>query len=316
MRFADLYDYKLISSRQISSVEHVSDIIRASDFEVSTTLDKQNSFVLGNYSRSIESLLSLEVSKYACAALESYFKIVADPLSNKSTGWALIKAYYSAFFAAHASLRTIGIIVSRLDKSVCEIIHKDAIRFYPGSLKPFTSTYKISYVEAARVMQFQQIDAEGGYHESFWNVYYQFIEAGLNSPKKHETVYQDELVLINHLKNNISKSPKYSWLSVIRNRINYQLPSDFWFPYNSDKKSIFYTFILSEIGQKKQILKDYKNLESKEEYYRFVATCDTIINLMIYIVDEFFIRNSSKNNIHKNTYYKLSRQYSKRYGNN
>lgn len=311
MRISDLFDHQLISIRVSSMPKHIKEIIKSYDFETLTTLAVNNSFKIGNYSRSAQSLLNIETSKYACAALESYLNIDSDPLSQKSLSWAMIRTYYSAFFAAHACLRTIGVFVSRLDKLSCDILENESIRTYPSSLRPLVATYKISYSDSNRELSFKQIDSSSGYHDNFWDVYSEFIEVGLNSPKRAQTVYQDELLFVTAIKDNISNNQqnKFSWLSTIRNKVNYELPQELWYPYKSKKKDTFHGRYFDECSVIKSQLIDYKSLASKTEYYRFIATCDAIIDLMIQTVESFFNMNELKNDEYKNNFTLLLKRY-------
>lgn len=311
MRLQDLYNYAIIPTKVTKTSEHIREIISARDFEVLGEIVNQSSFSIGNYSRSVEGILNMDASKFGCAALETYLNISHDPISDKSISWAMIRTYYATFFAAHACLRTIGVLVSRLDRSSVAVLHNESSSLYPASQKPFASTYKVNYLKPSSELVFNQIDNESGYHESFWGVFFNFIDTGLNSPLRTQTTYQDEILLISAIRDNLAKSSNYSWLSEIRNKINYQLPSDIWYPYSAKQKIKFHG-VFKGLMLRKSSISDYKKLSSSHDYQKFIGTCDAIIDLMIDIVTDFFQTSETMNSIHKQNFLRLTKIFKQR----
>lgn len=311
MQLPDLYIHKFVATRETSNYRHFSELISARDFEINAPIISQSEFELGNHSRSAESLLNNEICKYACAALETFLDIRNDNLSIKSISWALIRTYYASFYAAHACLKSVGQFVTRLENKSSEIIQKEAIIYYPTSLKPFASEFHVVYDDRANKLTFKQLDKlkGGGYHERFWYIFNDFIEVGLQSPLRTQTVYQDELLFLQSLKDNVNKSGAPTWLSAIRNQINYQMPLDIWYPYEKKQKSAFYQNIIKTSNTDKKVLSDYGDLNSSFELVKFNCTCNGIIDLMIKLTDTYFTKTSIKSNTKKATFDRLLKHY-------
>jgi hypothetical protein len=311
MQLSDLYSHKFIATRETSNYRHFSQLIDTRDFEVNTEIVSQSEFVIGNHSRSTESLLNNEICKYACAALETYLEIKNDSLSVKSISWALIRTYYASFYAAHACLKSVGQFVTRLESKSCEIIQKEAIMYYPTSLKPFASEYHIIYDNSSNNLIFKQLDKSkgGGYHERFWFIFNDFIEVGLQSPLRSQTVYQDELLFLQLLKDNVNKNGSPTWLSSIRNQINYQMPLDIWYPYDKKQDTNYYQKLIKTSNTQKKVLSDYNDLNSNTEIAKFCCTCNGIIDLMIKLTDTYFAKTAIKGNLKKATFERLLNLY-------
>src|SRR5690349_5535781 len=65
-----------------------------------------------------------DLNRFATASIESAVSIARIGNLSRSTAWAIIKSYYSAFFAAHSILRMLGVAVSRLDGHQVQSINK------------------------------------------------------------------------------------------------------------------------------------------------------------------------------------------------
>jgi len=305
MQVSDLFNYATVTVGATKSYEHVRELINLHDFESISIISAQDSFILGHYSRNIESILNYEAARYGCAALETYLNISHEPISHKSLNWALIRSYYAAFFAAHACLRTAGYLVCHLDKNNVSIIQDDVNRHYPGSVKPFASTYRIKYDASSLQLNFNQTDSSGGYHETFWPVFLEYLNFGFSSPLSSQVTFQDEILLLSMIRDNLLGSGNYAWLSEIRNIVNYKLPLEIWYPYTAKKKAPFYEEILRDSNVRKNDLNDFKKLTSTQIYPKFVGTCDAIIALMMPVVNMFFAQSQIRNNKHAQTYNRL-----------
>lgn len=311
MQLPDLYIHKFVATRETSNYRHFSELISERDFEVNSAIISQSEFELGNHSRSAESLMNNEVCKYACAALETFLEIKSDTLSVKSISWALIRTYYASFYAAHACLKSVGQFVTRLEVKSSEIIQKEAVIYYPSSLKPFASEYHVVYEDSTNNLIFKQLDKSkgSGYHEKFWHIFNDFIEVGLQSPLRSQVVYQEELLFLQSLKDNVNKSGKPTWLSTMRNQINYQMPLDIWYPYEKKQNTDFYKNLIKTSNTDKRALRDYSDLNSSLDIVKFNCTCNGIIDLMIKLADTYFAKNLIKGNIRKATFERLLKHY-------
>jgi hypothetical protein len=311
MQFPDLFSHKFVSTRETANYRHFSELILSRDFEVNAPITSQSDFELGNHSRSAETLINSEITKYSCAALETFLDIKNDSLSSKSISWALIRTYYASFYAAHACLKAVGQFVTRLENKTTDIIQKEALIYYPSSVKPYASEYHVTYDIGSKRLSFKQLDKSkgGGYHERFWYIFNEFIDIGLESPLKSQTIYQDEILFVQSLKDNVNKNGAPTWLSAMRNHINYHLPMDLWFPYDNKHKRNFYENIIRSSNKTKSSLSDYQDLNSNSELIKFNCTCYGIVDLMIHIIEGYFSMSSIKGNSKKATFDRLLKLY-------
>ena len=312
MDISDVFDYQVIATSHINSTTNIKMLIEKYEFEIVNKINNPSGFEIGNYSRFVEGILNSEISKYACAALESYLFKYSSKLSGKSISWDLISTYYSAFFAAHACLKTVGILVSRISNKHVAILERESNKIFSDSLKPHASTYLIRYEQNSRRINFNHLD-KGGYHEVFWKVFSkEFITIGLSSVKANQTVYQDELLFLNSILNNLNSSSEFSFLTKVRNEINYALPRAIWYPYTKEYKSEYYSHLFDTKSSRKKELSEFTNLESTDKYLKFVATCDALMHLMFDMVNFFFERGKTSHNNSRRHYYKLLKEFEKK----
>jgi hypothetical protein len=157
-------------------------------------------------------------------------------MDNRDTfAWALVKLYYSAFYAGHALIRTLGEGCSFFYKS-----HTDRVAIIAdasGILPPFRidaglyhcvlspNASAVSYVKAA--------STSGGTHEAFWLIFGKKLKSTANAiltgplpSADAQTVYAqiDQMLQI------INRKAGYSWLSGVRNDSQYRLQHHVWFP--------------------------------------------------------------------------------------
>lgn len=78
-------------------------------------IHKIHEFNLQNISsHEISSYLTFDFDRFAMASAESYLVANAEWKEKKLMSWPLIKLYYSAFFAAHAIMRSQGSGIIRI----------------------------------------------------------------------------------------------------------------------------------------------------------------------------------------------------------
>jgi hypothetical protein len=175
-----------------------------------------------------------------CCRLATYSlqsaKTVKTEITEKSTmPWGLIKLYYSAFYAAHTTVRLLGQGCSYFDSRHMSRISEfaQAVSKAPSSFRLERGLYRCSVNAAATQLKCTKLGgSDGGTHESFWDIFAKTIRAtrdnilmGPMLPADAQAVFAkldefDDLFL---------RHGSVSWLSKARNEIQYRHGHDAWF---------------------------------------------------------------------------------------
>lgn len=186
-------------------------------------------------SKAVTTALASDCGRFSCAAFQSVVTIAADMEDRDSFAWALIKLYYSAFYAGHALIRTLGEGCSFFYK-----VHTDRIASVAdatGMAPPFridSGLYHCVLESEASVATFTRAAAgSGGAHEAFWFVFGSKMkvigEAILMGPLPR-TDAQSVFTQIDQMLRILSRKGGYSWLSGVRNDLQYRLQHQAWYP--------------------------------------------------------------------------------------
>lgn len=255
--------------------------------------------------------VSQDCNKFICASLESIIKEENTELLPKSVSWLLIKQYYAAFYAAHAIIRLVGVSLSQLDQSHISKIQNIADHYsMRNSVNIEKGYYKINYDNKAKELSFNKIEVnkDGGSHIVLWKEFGEILNKIADDflRTNPNTKIQSTIVKLSELTQNLQyiNSKNFSWLSRVRNDINYKFTSKTWFPYALDSK------ILDQIRRgKKQWREDIATIELKnlrgKELVRFTNTCQFIIGLLIEISEDMSSRCSKGKSFHTNGYSKI-----------
>ncbi|KRG33303.1 hypothetical protein [Psychrobacter sp. P11G3] len=177
--------------------------------------------------------LANDCNRFAQAAIESMLSIGKINKLPKSTGWATVQLYYSAFFAAHAILRIYGRACSQLEvdhtNKVLEIAK--TMQLDNGAVN-IESGFYFSLIENNKVKFSKMKDSHADTWASFSGLLMWLIDNIPNATAigKHKS---DTLDLISNIKAalHLSGAARGNWLSQIRNKVNYQHTHGVWYPY-------------------------------------------------------------------------------------
>jgi len=177
--------------------------------------------------------LTNDCNRFSLAAIESMWSVGKIEKLPKSTGWAAVQMYYSAFFAAHALLRIFGRACSQLDSAHVDKVFKIASAIQlDGGVSSIENGFYYSFIEN-NIMKFKKLkDSHADTWASFSGLLSWLIDNINNTTGlgKHKL---DAISLLSNIKSSIhtSGAAKGNWLSQIRNRINYQHTHGVWYPY-------------------------------------------------------------------------------------
>jgi DGQHR domain-containing protein len=216
--------------------------------------------------------------RMASASVESITSIVPIGRLPKSEAWKIIKLYYAAFFAAHSILRMLGMSVSHLDKLQVDKIN--AVSTVYGHRRPVeTGTYQCAIKGTS--LRCERLTGSGGEHDKLWRVFYRTLESIVDRRLRmsNDPALQPIAAVLIRLQEYLRSEGCNSgtWLSSIRNRLNYRLEFGAWFPYSSQA---------SEINARTRAILRAERLEYGLDLFpcngtieRFVVTCAFIVRL-------------------------------------
>lgn len=241
-----------------------------------TDLAKDGEVVLRNVGLTeIVPYLSFDYERFALSSLESYLFSREARSQTGAIAWPLIKAYYAAFFGAHAIMRATGRGNVQIDSGTATAIIEIA-NIYGITLMVPPGNYDFKLVQNPdRTLDFflKSADGRGSAHEGFWKGFYSFLsdiagEVAANSEQNANLTIGAIAEVQSILAANGMNSG--TWLSFVRNQINYRHEYGVWFPY-ADVRSV--SSIFSRVPKTDGVLFRLDLDTSKKTIDAFTSCC-------------------------------------------
>lgn len=238
---------------------------------------------------------------FASAAIESAQGITKNEKFPKSLSWAVIRAYYAAFFASHSIMRSFGFACVQLEKGhLNDILEYSKIYGLTSSLKLERGFFETAYDSSSNILSFKKLNDT---HADTWYCFYKMLnqlsEALIKS--KGPTKYTKSVFsFFTELSNCLSEKGKYqkgNWLSTFRNNVNYKLEYGTWFPY--DKGSFNYSeieHILNSWNADK--IECGLSFYEKNEVKKFFIVVSAIVRLCKLLITDLNKMCPSRKSIH------------------
>jgi hypothetical protein len=257
--------------------------VASGNYQIHSVVNK-NEFKLHFFdSEPIVRAFACDCMRMTISSFESIDGIVQHSKIPKSTAWLIIRLYYSAFYAAHATLRMFGISCTQFDADQVRMINKIAKLFNSHEGVDVSSGfYKCLIKPNSKEVLFKKLDnKKGGSHEHLWKVFYVTLknisnEVLLGPGRTIDN--QNVSRLLSEICENLSHGncPSGNWLSFVRNKTTYRLNYGTWFPYKGalkDNKELFRKIPawLSDPS------KMYLRTQAGQDLKKFVETCCAII---------------------------------------
>jgi hypothetical protein len=259
------------------------------------------------------SALAADVNRMAAAAFESTCQATRSAIFPRSTAWIIIKSYYASFFAAHAILRMLGTGIVNLEHSHIRAVNKISKVFGVWNEDVSPGYFCCELARSGQMVKWSRVDSSsGGVHEQFWTYFARVMSQlsndlltsknGIMADNQTVSVKLDELAANLHY----SSNPKGTWLSGIRNRINYRHDFGAWYPYRGQNPvgSIEERLISGWLADPITI-----NLTSHNdrELRRFQETCNFIIAMCRVLAEDMADRCPSGRSFHSYGWLGISR---------
>lgn len=224
----------LLNCREMASP--IKTWLQDGDFEFDLASSSSTTPVIRNATRSFEPTLAREVDRFLCAMGESFAELQPSRFASRSISWALIRAYYAAYFAAHALLRMTGRCITQIDGALSNSMMRSLQATGPAPKWQIgTAQYLIRYDESQQLLLFDdKHNAKGGSHQFVWKKFGELLNELIDSSKTRGAVYQAEILLFERMTETLTSQqriPDHSWLSSIRNSVNYGFAHSVWFPF-------------------------------------------------------------------------------------
>jgi hypothetical protein len=199
----------------------------------------ENDIILERISiQEISPFLSFDYERFALACLETHSIYNAERVNKNVVSWPLLKCYYASFFAAHSVMRSKGLGVTRITSQQAQRL-TNVIKIYNPAAKGAAGgdyIFKVSQNEEGEKnikCHLSPAPSGKGVHDIFWSAFSKFltdeaqdsIEGAM--PEAGE-FFTEVTQLVDAIKN--GGGSKGSWLSSVRNQINYEHLYDTWHP--------------------------------------------------------------------------------------
>jgi len=183
-----------------------------------------------------------DASRFASASFSSA-KGVAAALDGADTlSWGLLRLYYSAFYAGHALLRLLGRSCSYLEAPHIAQIRRLANA--RGSPPPFAiegGLYSCTLNSAQTGFELTRARGRvGGAHEAFWGMFDLFLSEATEEVLKNRIAPADArnvFLKLDGLRRILARGAGASWLSAVRNEIQYRHTRGVWAPPTINRAS-------------------------------------------------------------------------------
>lgn len=191
-----------------------------------------SSFSLPEFTR----YLSSDYERFALSSAESFVVSKLEFDKYGLTSWPLLKLYYSAFFAAHAVMRSQGAGVIKIENAQAVKLNQFLKTLNPLSpnFKPGMYEFRLNAsVRDSPSLTLQPHGGGSGVHEAFWKSFCSYLDdlsraAVATKAADAEAMAFGSIEVRNAISGNSGSSN--SWLSQMRNQINYQHQHSVWFP--------------------------------------------------------------------------------------
>lgn len=286
------------------------------DSFIPSYLGKDDTFELQFYDFSVFlSCVACDISRLSTASIESLFSIKESEVNRKSLAWELIKYYYSAFYAAHSTLKICNLGLIQLDSVIINNIIRRASTLGIPLSKISRGIYCFKTDAKNEKVFFFRLSKYDDSHRGVWKRYIDLFDIltgvsvetqnlGVNSIIKNtkaqssQSIYSqmnladaEKIVsVLDSLKCVLNKRGDANWLSSVRNDVNYNHHFGVWFPYKQYEESNMILpkmkgyFMLSPLDKK-------FNLDSSSTLLEFVNSCQLVNSINYSILSDLIKRH-------------------------
>jgi hypothetical protein len=182
-----------------------------------------------------------DACRLASAAFVTLPSIQLELQERNSIAWSMVKLYYSAFYAGNALLRLLGQSCSYLDSTHVNRLRQ--LSAAAGNIPTFAinaGLYHCVLTPAQTGISFTQARGSlGGTHEAFWKIFMDYIRSineqvlsGFLIPRDAHSMF----IKLSAFEAILDSARHSSWLSSVRNEIQYRHGAGVWPPLKIKKQ--------------------------------------------------------------------------------
>lgn len=216
--------------------------------------------------------ISFDFERFSLSSFETFSTYLLDNNSKSLVGWPLLKLYYSAFFSAHAIIRSQGAGVVNFDSDDLKNLNR-LIKIHNATQPGFSAgTYVYQIERTSRpILILKPMEEKGGVHESFWKYFITYLNTAAAKAALDGQPDAAEFVTgVKELADAIKVGSRSSvWFSAMRNEINYQHKYGVWFP---TKKGDYIQKTLPNLGLVNSSAIRFDYSKSNEPLNAFAST--------------------------------------------
>jgi hypothetical protein len=202
--------------------------------------DNQNREVLFDFRdpNFVVTATAADCCRLSGSAFQTICSVADEAFDRDALPWELIKLYYSAFYAGQTIIRLLGESCSFFDGR--HISRIDAVGQAIGKTPGFridAGLYRCVIDTSVTKLTCTRIT--GGTHESFWGVFGERIKVTTENVLRGPLVPSDAQAVFAQLDafvRLIRRHGSYSWLSTLRNDLQYRHLYKVWFPSGVAKR--------------------------------------------------------------------------------
>ena len=183
----------------------------------------------------LTSALAADCCRFAASSFQTISLASAEIMERDSAAWSLVKLYYSGFYAGHALTRLFGEGCSFFDRS--HVARLTEIADTLGLQRSFSiesGLYHCTLNQTSTALKCVRARAgSGGAHETFWAVFGMRVREIAESVLAGALTRTDAQAVFSKLdgfNDIIRRRTGFSWLSGIRNDVQYRHQFDVWYP--------------------------------------------------------------------------------------
>lgn len=239
--------------------------------------------------------LAYDCNKMAAAAFETFLEISDSNILPRSCAWVNLSTYYGSFFAAHAILRLCGTICFQVDTIQKIALERVADLF---GLLPSSGIESGFYVgkfdSLSGEMHFRKTNAgSSGSHNVMWRIFNEELKRFSTELLSASSLHSTSSDFLLEISSSLCKAGNNgSWLSSMRNEINYKLSHGAWFPYKDLKTKK--NELLKIASKWKSEPDKLKIIYPKDPLSQQVATSTALVSLCKLIVLDMMAGGGSK----------------------
>lgn len=226
-----------------------------------------------------------DATRFAAASFETIHNIPLRLPHPKALGWLLIQSYYSAFFSAQAILRMLGISLTYVDGEGVKRIARLASAY--GNLNDVnlvSGQYLIRSKPQLTRLDFSLANGANGPHVAVWRVVAQLLSDVstailVSSPASVNA--QRAALRLDNLRLALTEDgglANGSWLSQVRNSVNYQLAYGVWYPYQGSGAN-YDSFPAILTKWRKEPLSWDLSPDSSRKLQRYLESCISLVSI-------------------------------------